>query len=267
MENDFNDIKVLTVLGLVGSTKKKCVIENGKVIETFVPKSDDDKALYHFGPRLKHFYALPDGKRYINTLPLLCNIFSPERIVPVYTDKSKRIQEEVLKVEEIEDLHFSKEGVIEDERDFTTLFATLNRLLAEYNRVIVDITHGFRHLPVLMTIAMIMENIQNINKIEHIFFAKEIVPGQEYEIIDLKEYLDIANVSIVLSGFNRNYTLAHHIRCLDSDYQRLIDLLSEFSEHILANSIVTLIDSDNALVDRILQTIETIEERGDIGVG
>ena len=43
-------------------------------------------------------------------------------------------------------------------------------------------------------------------------------------------------------------------------------MLSEFSEHILANSIITLIDSDNALVDRILLAIDKIDNKDIMGL-
>ncbi len=132
--------------------------------------------------------------------------------------------------------------------------------------MIIDITHGFRHLPILTTISLIMENIKDIHKIEHIFFAKEAVPHQEYEIVDLKEYLDIANISFVLAGFRENYTISHHIKCIDPQYQEIIDLLSQFSEHILSNSIIELIDANNSLTNRILQRFEDIDKSKTVGL-
>ena len=260
-------MKIVTVLGIIGHTKVEKVIEENKIINKFIEKTENDKAKYSFGPRLAEYNnKLPQNRRYINTLPLLCDLFGSKSIIPVYTDKSKNIQQKVLEYEGIEGVEFREEGYISDEKDFPAVFSVINDILDSYEKVIIDITHGFRHVPVLMTISMIIENIKDINKIEHILFAKEIEPFKEYEIIDLKEYLDIANISVVLSGFNRNYTLTHNIRCINSDYQILIDLLSEFSEHILANSIITLIDSDNSLVDRILDAINKIDDKGIIGL-
>ena len=155
-------MKVITVLGLVAHTKGKDVV-----------KEEQDKAVYRFGPRLQDFASkLPKDKRYINTLPLLCDVFGSKNIIPVYTDESKKTQIDVLRYEGIEGVEFAPVGYIADEKDFTAVFQTINNLLDENEKIIIDITHGFRHLPILMTISMIIENIKDINKIEHILLPK-----------------------------------------------------------------------------------------------
>jgi len=68
--------------------------------------------------------------------------------------------------------------------------------------VIVDVTHGFRYLPILMIIDLIIQNIKQENKIKSILFAKELVKPLkennfigEYDIIDLRQYLGLANIT------------------------------------------------------------------------
>jgi len=251
---------VITVLGLVGNRKRENYIEDGEIHTRFVEKGDKDRARYYFGPRLRDSFSL-SNERYINTLPILCELFGEERVVPIGTQKAREIQSEVLKAEGFADTFLEREdGYIEDEKNFTAIFSTINSLLYEYEKVVVDITHGFRHLPILMTISLIVENIKNTEKVEHIFFAREIEAGREYEIIDLKEYLDVANISFALASFNNNYTVAHHIRCSSPVYSELIDNLSRFSEHILANSILELYRNENSVVERILRLLESLED-------
>ncbi len=258
--------RVITILGLVGSTKSEYVIKDGKIENLVVEKNENDKARYHFGPRLEKHFSL-SKKSYTNTLPILCELFGEEKIIPLGTVKSRKIQEDVLRFEGFDETFMDRApGLIEDEKNFTEIFATINDILSEGERIIVDITHGFRHLPILTTIALILENIKNIEKIEHIFFAKEIEPHREYEIIDLKEYLDVANVSFVLSSFNNNYTVAHHIRCINPVYNKLIENLSKFSEHILANSILELYRNENSVAERILESLRNIEKEDILGL-
>jgi len=261
-----NNFKIVSILGMVGQTKPDYIIENESIKKIFVKKEEKDKAKYTFGPRLIKEYSLKRG-RYINTLPILCELFDPENIVPIYTDQSKKVQKDVLQYECIPDLLLENpSGYIVNDKDFSSIFEVINNILRESDKIIIDITHGFRHLPILTTISLIMENIKNIHKIEHIFFAKEVVPQQEYEIIDLKEYLDVANISFVLAGFRENYTISHHIKCVDPQYQEIIDLLSQFSEHILSNSIIELIESEDSLTNRILQRLENIEKSKTVGL-
>jgi CRISPR-associated DxTHG motif protein len=142
------------------------------------------------------------------------------------------------------------------------IFSLVNNLIDKYDRVIVDLTHGFRHLPLLTIIDLIIHNFKQNQKIEKILFAKEMVKHTpkdkgEYEIIDLKEYLDIANLSFVLSTFEQNYTVSNHIKTVDKDYQVLIDILSKFSEHIMANSLVNLLQKNNSLIEQITGALDT----------
>lgn len=261
-----HDIKIISVLGMVGHTKVDYTIKAGKIHKIFVSKKEEDKASYSFGPRLVNKYGL-GMMRHFNMLPLLCELFGSEKIIPIYTQKSKKIQKELLNSEGYKSTFLeNQDGFIENEKDFTAIFAQINKILQKNERIIVDITHGFRHLPVLATISLMIENIRDIDKIEHIFFAKEVEAFKRYEIIDLKEYLDVANVAFALVSFNTNYTVAHSIKCVDVHYQALIDILAEFSEHILSNSVIELIESEHSLIERILDALEKIDTKAMVGL-
>ena len=235
------EVAVVTILGMIGY------------------RDEESKAEYTFGPLLSPHYVL-EKRRYTNTLPVLCELFGTERIVPIYTEEAKTVQKKVLEAEGIDSAFLDNPvGKIDDDKDYKAIFSMINDILYEYERVIVDLTHGFRHLPILATIDLIMANIKDPQKIERIFFAKEIEQFKKYQIIDLHEYLDMANISFTLSSFTRSYTVANHIQCIDADYQELIALISNFSEHILANSILVLIEGENSLTDRILERLDHLD--------
>ncbi len=230
---------VITILGLVGHMKKEYVIQNGEIQTKFVIKKEEDKAKYYLGPRLKGKYTLTK-ERYINMLPVICEIFSDEQIIPIYTEKAKTIQQDVLVYEKCQtDMLNNTDGYIEDEKAFQAIFARINSILKKYDKVIVDITHGFRHLPILMTINLIVENIQHVGKIEHLLFAKENEPYKEYEIIDLKEYLDISNIALVIRSFLSTFKVPD----LQIDYV-LYDLLKDFSIHLTSNQFREIFEND-----------------------
>ena len=116
---------------------------------------------------------------------------------------------------------------ISDEKDYDIVFKQINELLNDYDEVIIDVSHGFRHLPILMTINLIVQNIVNSKKITSILFAKEIVKFKEYEMIDLVGYLDLSNIAFTLARFSENYTVSRNIHFRDKTYQELVDSLNQ----------------------------------------
>jgi len=246
---------VLTILGTVGGRwderKKEYAVTKKKAFY----KSDVIK--------LK-------SNKYTNTLPLLIDTFDDYQIIPICTKESKQVQQKVLK--EVEDKFkylniFQNEVLIEDENDFNELFSKIDAILNsnKYEKIIVDVTHGFRHLPLLMIIDLIMINFENVGRVEKILFAKEIKKFAEYEIIDLKEYLDLANLNYVLSSFNRNYTTTK-IRTTRKEYNDFLKELDKFSSHILANSIDALVKSSKkkkSIIDKLLNKIREIKQNND----
>jgi len=203
-------------------------------------------------------------KDYYNTLPLLIEKFSKNyEIIPIYTEDAKLFNQEVLTYANLE-CSFNDDISLIKEREYFEIFTKIDDLMDLYDEIIIDLTHGFRHLPILAIIDLVIQNFNSTKKIDKILFAKEIVKHTssdkgEYEIVDLKEYLDIANISFVLSSFENNYTIANHIKTKDKDFQDLINMFSRFSEHIMANSLLNLFKGKNSLVEKMNNAIEAIK--------
>lgn len=201
--------------------------------------------------------------KFYNTLALLIQEYSSEyEIIVFYTDTAKKTNAEILNNHKQNDPQFSsfdidglfKKGVyIKDENDFSQIFSQINQTISNeaYNKIIIDITHGFRHLPVLATIDMVIQNFSNPNKIEKILFAKEVEKLTKYEILDLKEYLDLANISFIMTSFNDNYTITNHINA-GKKYENLLRTLKTFSNNIMALNINSLLpDSTKNLINEL----------------
>lgn len=234
------------------------------------PKYDDDGVSHvqNYEHQAKYYFENNSQEitNYYNTLPLLIDKYSLEyKVIPIYTKKAKKFNQEVLAFEDISCDFEDSIGLIKDEKEYFDIFNIIDASIDSYDKVIIDLTHGFRHLPILAIIDIVIQNFKENKKIEKILFAKEIIkhtPVQkgEYEIVDLKEYLDIANISYVLSSFEKNYTISNHIKTNDKDFQVIIDMLSKFSEHIMANSLVYLLREDDSLIDKLLSAIDVALE-------
>lgn len=249
---------VISILGIQGG-----FVNNQKVNFS----NSDHQAKYYFE-------GTNQQDEYFNTLPLLFDKYAGDyTIVPIYTKESKIFNQEVLAqfYPHIE-IDFDDEYLIKDEKNFKDIFSLFNRTVELFDEVIIDVTHGFRHLPLLMLIDLMIVNFRDINKVSKILFAKEMTkhtPKQQgtYEIIDLKDYLDLANISYALSSFNQNYTISNHIKTNNRDYNEFLNELSQFSKHILANSLDALIVSTNknsSISRRIIKIVDKIlDEKND----
>ena len=242
---------VITILGTIG-----------------VPRDGQEKAKYYLSDDLKSRFSLKKDK-YTNMLPLLIENFKDSygNIEVVYTRDAKKIQEEVLQFEEIE-FNIEQSGTFisnidgEAEATYPYFLEQFDAIVEKYDKVIIDVSHGFRHLPILATVNMIIQNIKDPKKIEYIFFAKEIKKFTEYEVIDLKEYLDLANLSFLLSTFNQNYTVSSSIRFKNPLYKEISKELSEFSNHFLSNSLKSLIEGN--LISDIVDNLNTLKKKKSI---
>jgi CRISPR-associated DxTHG motif protein len=217
---------------------KKAVIT---ILGTIGGNDNHNKAMYYFeGNKTLQ-------KEYFNTFPLLIEKYSHDyAIVPLYTKEAKMVNEKVLQKSGIEDFVFEEKYFIDNEKDFAKVFNTINKAIDEFDELIIDVSHGFRHLPILMIVDLIIQNFKNTSKISTILFAKEIVQFKEYEIIDLKEYLDLANIAFVLSTFEKNYTVASHIKSLK--YKKLLQALNDFSNDLMALNLGNLFKTANDLM-------------------
>jgi len=232
---------VITILGTVGGS---------------CDREDNKKGIYNRNISKAFYKSEVEGiidSEAKNTLPILIQNYRKHDIVTIHTSCAKEIQEQVLKAEGLE-YQFNDNYLIKDEKNFDEIFELINKAVDSYDEVIIDVSHGFRHLPILMTVDMIIQNFQNTNKIQKILFAKEIETYKKYEIIDLKPYLDIANIAFVLTAFERNYTVSSHIR--SKKYESLIQSLNDFSNDIMALNLNNLFtESSKSLINELEKSL------------
>jgi len=252
---------VVTLLGMLSYSKPDYISIDGEVKKIFADVAEKDRASYNFSDNLSEFSNKLSQERYINTLSLLIDVFKDRDIIPISTQKAKDIQEKTLKFLKVDSSSLDNTILI-DESNYERIFQQISELLQDekYESFIVDLTHGFRHLPILMMVNLIIASIKDLDKIEHIFFAKEIENGKKYEIIDLLEYIGLAKLSFVLENFNTNYTVGNKLIFKNEKYQELVDGLRIISGHILANSIKTLIEGNNSLIKKTIKNLEILQK-------
>ena len=205
----------------------------------------------------KYYFAgeSPDNSQeFFNTLPLLADKFGAENIVPIYTADAREFNEAVMAHYADFQINFNDDYKIVDEKNFEALFEIFERAIDDLvksgvGRIVFDVTHGFRHLPLLALVDLLIQNFSNVSQIDQILFAKEIEKFKLYEIIDLRQYLDIANIAFVIAAFSQNYTLAQHIKT--KKFEPLVNALNDFSNNILSLNIAKLKSSHGELIKEL----------------
>lgn len=233
-EETNNKTAVITILGIQG--QKDNIKTKGCAKYYFAGESSDN------------------SQEFFNTLPLLADKFGAENIVPIYTADAREFNEAVMAHYVNFKINFNDSYKITDEKNFEAIFEIFERAVDDLvkggiGKIVFDVTHGFRHLPLLALVDLLIQNFSNVSQIDQILFAKEIEKSKLYEIIDLRQYLDIANIAFVIAAFSQNYTLAQHIRA--KKFEPLVNALNDFSNNILSLNIAKLKSSHNELIKEL----------------
>jgi CRISPR-associated DxTHG motif protein len=120
---------------------------------------------------------------------------------------------------------------IEDD-SLDDIFEKILELLQQNNQIILDITHGFRHQPIMAIFASTLAQFLQTKELK-IIFAKEVVMYEEYRYIYLDDYIEIIQISLLLTGFIRtlNFIPIKDMKLLNNK------IFENFSKSLLSNDI------------------------------
>jgi len=144
------------------------------------------------------------------------------------TEKAINFQKDLL------DYNDSKVKFIEiEDNSLDDIFEEVFSLISsskDNEKVLLDITHGFRHQPISAIFSATLHKFLNDSKLD-IIFAKQIKEFTEYEYIYLTEYVDMTQLSLMLTGFIRTLNFVNTV-----NIENLNTLAFEkFSRALLSN--------------------------------
>ncbi len=121
------------------------------------------------------------------------------------------------------------------------IFENVYRLISktkDNEKVLLDITHGFRHQPISAIFSATLHKFLNQSQLD-IIFAKQGFNFNEYEYIYLTEYVEMTQLSLLLTGFIRTLNFVNSI-----EIENLNTLAFEkFSRALLSNDFKSLVAS------------------------
>lgn len=120
--------------------------------------------------------------------------------------------------------------VVQDD-SLDDVFEKVLELLATHDDVLLDVTHGFRHQPIMAIFASTLSQFLERKSLQ-IVYAK-VLDNTHYEYIYLDNYVEISQISLLLTGFIRtlNFIPVHNMKLVNNK------VFENFSKSLLANDL------------------------------
>lgn len=119
-----------------------------------------------------------------------------------------------------------------EEDSLDDIFEKILALLQEHDNVMLDITHGFRHQPIMAIFSSTLSQFLGRKELK-IVYAKEKERLKSYEYIYLNMYIEITQISLLLTGFIRtlNFIPVSNMHLLNNV------VFEDFSKSLLSNDL------------------------------
>ncbi len=118
----------------------------------------------------------------------------------------------------------------------------------EGETTLLDITHGFRHQPISAIFSATLHKFLNNSKL-NIIFAKQDAESEKYEYIYLNDYIEMTQLSLLLTGFINTLNFASHIEVKNLN----TSAFERFSRALLSNDFNALTSSYKDLLTTLKQ--------------
>ena len=169
-----------------------------------------------------------ESGNFCNSLDMLLQHYPVDEAYFIGTEVAIDFQKKLLKFDKKRH-HFIT--VEDDSLDdiFEEILALLNQ---EQGQTILDITHGFRHQPIMAIFASTLSQFLERKDLK-IIYAKEKERFKSYQYIYLNEYIEITQISLLLTGFIRtlNFIPVSNMKLLNNK------VFEDFSKSLLSNDL------------------------------
>jgi len=187
--------------------------------------------------------------KFCNSLDMLLQHYPKEEGYFIGTEVAIDFQKKLLKFNNRH--HFIE---VEDDSLDDIFEKILELLNQEPNETILDITHGFRHQPIMAIFASTLSQFLERKDLK-IIYAKEKERFKSYEYIYLDEYIEITQISLLLTGFIRtlNFIPVKNMKLLNNE------IFEDFSKSLLSNDMKG-VERDYLLLKEELERLEKNED-------
>lgn len=144
----------------------------------------------------------------------LSEFYKPTKTIIFMTNEAEKKYENELK----SIINFEKKKIMEgkNEKELWDIFETLEKSIPTYDDIIIDVTHGFRSIPIVALAVIIFLNILNKINVKKIvygaFEARDFYEGKA-PVFDITNFLDLIEWSYATDEF-LNFGNAKRLRSI-----------------------------------------------------
>lgn len=141
------------------------------------------------------------------------------------------------------------------DNELSDIFSQISQIIenSKSENIVLDITHGFRHQPIMASFASVLGRVNSRKNIQ-IIFAKALQDRNYYQYVSLDKYIEISLVAIALNSFVSNLTVPEVP--INSEFVRdFIKKLDKFTNALHSNAMKQMFE----YLDKILSEFEFIE--------
>jgi hypothetical protein len=182
-----------------------------------------------------------------------------EKVILFVTPQSRDVAEELIKEE---NLSVPVEYRDISSTDFEKVIENMFDCLDKNSNALIDLTQGYRHLPMLLLIATLIENIE-LEKKRNILFALEMErpANSKYgksKFMNLTVYLDIAYFNQILYFFGKSVNMPLYLtkKIQDPELKKVGRELAKFSNFFFENNLPVLEREVSKLKTKLMDLVE-----------
>jgi len=167
---------------------------------------------------------------FYNATDMLIKNYEDEDFYFIGTEYAIKFQKELL------DFTINTKFITVQDDSLDDIFEEVYKLLSEDDDIILDITHGFRHQPISAIFSATLHTFLHDTSLKIIYAKVDELDNQKYQYIYLNQYIQISQLSLMLTGFIHTLNFVHSIKV-----DGLNTLVFEnFSKALLSNNFTEL---------------------------
>jgi len=167
---------------------------------------------------------------FYNATDMLIKNYEDEDFYFIGTEYAIKFQKELL------NFTINTKFITVQDDSLDDIFEEVYKLLSEDDDIILDITHGFRHQPISAIFSATLHTFLHDTSLKIIYAKVDELDNQKYQYIYLNQYIQISQLSLMLTGFIHTLNFVHSIKV-----DGLNTLVFEnFSKALLSNNFTEL---------------------------
>ena len=166
-----------------------------------------------------------ESGEFYNSTDMLIKNYEDEDFYFIGTAHAIKFQKELL------DFTINTKFITVKDDSLDDIFEEVYTLLSTKEDIVLDITHGFRHQPISAIFSATLHTFLNNSSLKIVYAKVNELDKQKYQYIYLNQYIQISQLSLMLTGFIRTLNFVNTVNVENLNTMAF----EKFSKALLSN--------------------------------